>query len=152
MENDSNAPAPQQPDSGTPPPVSDQPQAAPQQPQPAAEPPGKDACLWATFTHLAAFAGLLGIPFGNIIGPLILWLIKKNDIPFVDYNGKEALNFQISILIYFLAAIPLICGGPLVLVAWIPLGIVDVIFTIVAAVKANNGEYYSYPITIRMLK
>ena len=71
---------------------------------------------------------------------------------FVDYSGKEALNFQISITIYMIASTPLLCGGPLVLLAWIPLGIVAVIFTIIAAIKANNGEYYRYPITIRIIK
>jgi uncharacterized Tic20 family protein len=145
MEEDFAKPTPQEPDPGTPPPI-------PEQPQPAGTPPDKDACLWATFTHLAAFAGLLGIPFGSIIGPLVLWLIKKNEMPFVDYSGKEALNFQISITIYMIASLPLLCGGPLVLVAWIPLGIVAVIFTIIAAIKANNGEYYRYPITIRIIK
>lgn len=152
MEEDFGAPTPQQPDSDTPPPIPDQPQPAPQEPQPATGPPDKDARLWATFTHLAALAGLLGVPFGSIIGPLVLWLIKKNEIPFVDYNGKEALNFQISITIYMIASTPLICGGPLILLAVIPLAIVDLIFTIIAAIKANDGEYYRYPITIRMLK
>ena len=145
MEEDFKTPTPQEPDPGTPPPI-------PEQPQQQDTPPDKDACLWATFTHLAAFAGLLGIPFGSIIGPLVLWLIKKNEVPFVDYSGKEALNFQISIAIYMIASTPLLCGGPLVLLAWIPLGIVALIFTIIAAIKANNGEYYRYPITIRILK
>jgi len=152
MEEDFGAPTPQQPDPGATPPIPDQPQATPQETQPAAEPPDKDACLWATFTHLAAFAGLLGIPFGSIIGPLVLWLIKKNEMPFVDYNGKEALNFQISIAIYMIASTPLLCGGPLILLAVIPLAIVGLIFTIIAAIKANNGEYYRYPITIRIIK
>ncbi len=145
MEEDFKTPPPQQPDPDTPPPIPEQ----PQQPDAVTD---KDARLWGTFTHLAAFAGLLGIPFGSIVGPLVLWLIKRNDISFVDYSGKEALNFQISIMIYMIASTPLLCGGPLVLLAVIPLAIVDLIFTIIAAIKANNGEYYRYPITIRMLK
>ncbi len=145
MEEDFKTPTPQEPDPGTPPPIDEQ----PQQPGTVTD---KDERLWATFTHLAAFAGLLGVPFGSIIGPLVLWLIKKNDMPFVDYSGKEALNFQISITIYMIASTPLLCGGPLILLAVIPLAIVGVIFTIIAAIKANNGEYYRYPITIRIIK
>ena len=145
MEEDFKTPTPQEPDPGAQPP-------SPEQPQQPAAPADKDARLWATFTHLAAFAGLLGVPFGSIIGPLVLWLIKKNEMPFVDYNGKEALNFQISITIYSIASLPLICGGPLILIVIIPLVIVSMIFTIIAAIKANNGEYYKYPITIRMIK
>ena len=71
-----------------------------------ADQPDKNACLWATFSHLASFAGILGIPFGSILGPLVIWLIKRAEIPFVDQCGKEAVNFQISIGIYFVAATP----------------------------------------------
>ena len=129
-----------------------EPAAETEQQAPSAEGPSKDARLWATLCHIAAFAGLLGIPFGSILGPLILWLIKRADFPFVDQQGKEALNFQISITIYFIAAMPLLCGGPLVLLVWIPLGIVDIIFTIIAAINANNGQAYRYPMSIRLVK
>ena len=129
-----------------------EPAAETEQQAPSAEGPSKDARLWATLCHIAAFAGLLGIPFGSILGPLILWLIKRADFPFVDQQGKEALNFQISITIYFIAAMPLLCGGPLVLLVWFPLGIVDIIFTIIAAINANNGQDYRYPICLRLVK
>lgn len=116
------------------------------------EGPDKEERLWATFCHLAAFAGYIGVPFGQILGPLIIWLIKKEDSPFVDVNGKKALNFQISIMIYIVASIPLLCGGPLYLLAVIPLIIVDVIYTIIAAIKANDGQEVSYPISIEFIK
>ena len=123
--------------------------------KPAVEPvsgPDKDAKLWATFCHLSAFAGLLGVPFGSILGPLVIWLIKKDEMPFVDENGKNAMNFQMSILIYMFAATPLLCLGPLVFLAWIPLGIIDIVFTIIATLKANNGEVATYPMSIKFIK
>jgi len=121
----------------------------PEQAQPV-EQSDKDARLWATLCHLAALAGFIGIPLGWVLGPLIIWLIKRNDFAFVDRHGKEALNFQISMTIYgfvcFLLVFVLI-GIPLLLAA----GILDIVFTIVAAVKANNGEDYRYPLSIRFI-
>lgn len=118
---------------------------------PVPEGPNKDDKLWATFCHLAGFAGYF-FPFGNVIGPLVIWLIKKDESQYIDLNGKKALNFQISMTIYTLASLVLICGGPLILLAIIPLGIVSVIFPIIAAIKANNGEEVSYPISIEFIK
>ena len=60
--------------------------------------PGQQARQWAMLCHLAAFAGL-AVPFGNLLGPLIVWQMKKDVDPFVDAQGKEALNFQISVAI-----------------------------------------------------
>ncbi len=112
----------------------------------------KDDRLWATFCHLAVFSSCFIGPIGAIIGPLVVWLIKRDQSPYIDENGKKALNFQISILIYMLAALPLLCGGPLYLLAAIPLALADVIFTIIAAIKANGGEEVSYPISINIIK
>jgi len=134
-------------------------QAAPE-PQQETEPeqpgipegPSKDEKLWATFCHLAAFVGYIGIPLGSVLGPLIIWLIKKEGSSFINENGRKAVNFNISILIYMLASLPLACAGPLVLLAIIPLAIVGVIFPIVAALKANNGEEVKYPISIEFIK
>ncbi len=112
--------------------------------------PDKEVRMWAMWCHLAAFSGYLGIPFGNIIGPLILWLMKREMDPFVDTQGKEALNFQISLTIYFLVSLVL-C---LILIGFILVPVVYVgglILTIVAAVKANDGEDYRYPFTIRLI-
>ena len=126
---------------------------AEQPPQPPQlEEPDSDSKLWATFCHLAAFCGYMGIPFGHILGPLIIWLIKKDTMPYVDQNGKEAVNFQISMVIYFLAALPLLCGGPLIFLVWLPLAILQVIFVIIATIKANAGEVYKYPMSIRFIK
>ena len=106
----------------------------------------KDARLWAMICHLAGFAGLLPVlpAFGNVVGPLIVWLIKKNDFPFVDEQGKEAVNFQITMLIYGIAAGLLIfaCIGIVLLPA---VAIVDIVFIIIAAIKVNEGQHYRYP-------
>ena len=64
----------------------------------------KDARTWGMLCHLTALSALLGVPMGSILGPLIVWLIKKNESPFVDDQGKESLNFQISFLIYYFIA------------------------------------------------
>ena len=105
---------------------------------------------WGLFAHLSSLAGLI-IPFGNILGPLIIWQVKKDSLPFAADQGKEALNFNITIAI---AAI--ICGLlTLVLIGFLLLplvGLAWLVFTIIAAVKANNGEAYRYPFALRLVK
>ncbi|MBN1918608.1 MAG: DUF4870 domain-containing protein [Verrucomicrobia bacterium] len=100
--------------------------------------------------HLAAFAGN-AIPLGHIIGPLVVWQLKKNDYPLTDDQGKQSLNFQISMTIYFLLCLPLaliVVGIPLILAIWV----LDIVFTIMAAIRANNGEAYRYPLAIQFIK
>jgi len=107
--------------------------------------------MWAMFAHLAAFAGLLFPLVGHIVGPLVIWLIKRETMPLVEDQGKEALNFQITMTIAFVIA-GLLC---LIVIGFVLLpliGLFDVILTIVAAVKANEGVAYRYPATIRFLK
>lgn len=105
---------------------------------------------WAMFSHLGAFAGYF-FPFGNILAPLIIWLVKKEELPFVEDQGKESLNFQISISIYFLvsALLTLKLIGFLLLFSLV---IFSIVMVIVAAVKANSGERYRYPLTMRFIK
>ena len=106
---------------------------------------------WGMLCHLFTFCAFVGIPFGNIIAPLIIWQIKKNESQFVAYNGKEALNFQITLLIYSIipAILIVVFIGILLLFAIL---IMDIVLTIIAAIKANNGEHYRYPMTIRFIK
>ncbi|NLO20803.1 MAG: DUF4870 domain-containing protein [Syntrophomonadaceae bacterium] len=117
---------------------------------------------WAMGCHLAALALYLGIPFGNILGPIIIWLIKKDEIPLVDEQGKESLNFQISLLLYAAAAVVLIVVFSLTIIL-IPLAVVlavllmafaliNLILIIIAALKVSNGESFNYPCTIRFIK
>ena len=123
---------------------------SPEQPEPTTE-ISKDARMWAMFCHLAGLCCFIIPGIGNIVGPLIIWQLKKEEYPYVDKNGKEALNFQISITIYSIISLILftICVGPFLLAAVI---LVDLIFLLIAAVKANNGIEFRYPLTIRFIK
>lgn len=105
---------------------------------------------WGMFCHLAALAGFI-IPLGNVIGPLVVWLMKKDESQFVDDQGKESVNFQISFIIYVLVAVLLIIVviGIVLLIA---LGVGMLILVIVAGIKASNGEKYRYPMAIRFIK
>jgi uncharacterized protein len=147
---------------------------------------------WAMWCHLSSLAWLplillgfigipLPIPFINILGPLIVWLTKKQRHPSIDAHGKESLNFQISFTIYgVIAAIVLIflvavtCGiglsnnssstssqlltqiglvlGVVGLVFSLIVGILQLVLIIFAAIKAKKGEFYHYPFTIRFLR
>ena len=111
----------------------------------------KDARMWAMICHLSGLAGIILPASGNIVAPLIIWQIKKDNNPFIDEQGKEAVNFQISMSIYLIASIILsfICIGVPLIIATI---IVYFVFLLIAAVKANNGFHYRYPLTIRFIK
>lgn len=95
--------------------------------------------------------GLLAcIPF-NIVAPLVLWLIKKDEYPFVNDQGKEAVNFQITMAIAAIASVILSFLGVGVFVG-LAIFAVDVIFVIIATIKASNGEAYRYPLCLRLIK
>ncbi len=100
--------------------------------------------------HLLAFSGII-VPFGTILGPLVMWLVKKDADPYVDQQGKESVNFQISMMIYTIASIILIfvfIGAillPLLIIA-------NIVLTIIGTVKASKGEPWQYPLTIRLIK
>ncbi|MCC5872508.1 MAG: DUF4870 domain-containing protein [Gammaproteobacteria bacterium] len=113
-------------------------------------PANKDARTFGMLCHLLGFAGFI-IPFGSIIGPLVMWLLKRDEHPFVDDQGKEAVNFQISMLIYFIVAaiLTIIVIGVPILIA---LGIFWLVIIIVAAVQANTGVRYRYPLNLRLIK
>lgn len=113
---------------------------------------------WAVGGHLAAFIWLVGIP--GPIGPLIVWLLKRGDHPFIDDQAKEALNFQLSILIYqvavLLAAVLLMI--PTIGLAILPglavvavIGLLGIVFAVIGAYRASEGERYRYPFTIRLI-
>lgn len=148
----------------------------------------------AAIIHASTFSKYL-FPFGNFILPLVLWSANKNDLKFVDYHGKQALNFQISLLLYALVigifSVPLIFGViPNIFEGGIfnleelnnynhisfdfdgrhsgsywmlwPLGIagmlqvalfiINIVYTILATIKTNEGAYFKYPITIKFIK
>lgn len=122
---------------------------------PAAGAPSMQERQWGMAAHLSALAGLL-MPLGSILGPLIVWLIKKNEMPFVNDQGKEALNFNILVGIVAVVLVVLTVGTfGIGVVLTLPLGLVIgllwLILTIVAAIKANEGVVYRYPVNLRLV-
>ena len=112
--------------------------------------PDAEARKWAMLCHFAAFFWLLVPMVGNVIAVLVVWQLKKDSDPFIDEQGKEALNFQIT---YSLAM--MVCGA----LAWVLIGFplmilvgaVAFVLTIIAGVKANEGQHYRYPFCWRPL-
>lgn len=113
------------------------------------DPGGINENQWAVAIHLSALIGLV-IPFGNILAPLVIWLVRKEHSPSLDAVGKNVLNFQISWTIYIvLAGLSIFfCVGTFLLPI---IGIVWLVFVIIGAIKAGNGESYNFPLTIKML-
>ena len=111
----------------------------------------RDVRTWNVLCHATALAGFFVPWAGHILGPLIVWLAKRSDSSEIDENGKESLNFQISMLIYNVIA-GVLC---LVLVGFIILAILHIlnlVLVIVASIQASEGKFYRYPITIRLIK
>ena len=111
----------------------------------------RDVRTWNVLCHATALAGFFVPWAGHILGPLIVWLAKRNDSPEIDENGKESLNFQISMLIYNVIA-GVLC---LVLIGFILLAILHIlnlVLVIVASIQASEGKLYRYPMTIRLIK
>ena len=108
------------------------------------QPVSEDERNWGLFAHLSPLA--LGF-----IGPLIIWLVKKDESNYVAEHGKEALNFQITILIGMMLSIPLLfvlVGGLLMAI----LAILNLVFIILATIEASKGCAYRYPVSIRLVK
>jgi len=130
-------------------------------PPPVTVGPTAEEKQWALFAHLSVLlGGLVSSAFGGwgyFIGPLVIWLIKKDTLPFVADQAKEALNFAITVSIIFvvlwiLTVVTLGIGMLLTVPVMFIVGIAALVFTIIAAVKANNGEAYRYPLTLRLVK
>lgn len=119
-------------------------------PAPGAPIEGVQERQWAMFTHLSALSGIFTV-VGFILGPLIVWQVKKAEMPRLEEVAKEAMNFNISFFIYSLVSSVLMCIGvgllttPLIGIAWL-------ILVIMAGIKANDGVNYRYPATIRLIK
>lgn len=109
----------------------------------------KEERNWAMACHLAALSAVFtGI--GAIVGPLVVWLIKKDEMPFVDDQGKEALNFQITMMIASLISAVLM----IVLIGFLLLALIaifDLVMVIIASIKAADGEAFRYPLTLRLI-
>jgi uncharacterized protein len=120
-------------------------------PPPPAPATSSDIRTWCVLCHAAALLGLFFHFLGHLLGPLIVWLVKRGDSPEVDAHGKESLNFQISMLIYdAIAAIlcVVLIGIPILIALWI----MNTVLVIIASIQASEGKFYRYPITIRLIK
>jgi len=107
--------------------------------------------MWNVLCHATALAGFFVPWAGHILGPLIVWLAKRNDSPEIDQHGKESLNFQISMLIYNVIA-GVLC---LVLIGFVILAILHIlnlVLVIIASIQASEGKLYRYPLAIRLIK
>lgn len=112
--------------------------------------PTADERTWGLIAHLAGFAGVL-IPLGNVLGPLVVWFMKRDQSKFVGDHAKEALNFNITMLIVGVACWLLV----FVLIGFVLLalaGLYWIVMTILAAIKANEGEPFQYPYALRLIK
>ncbi|MFT4249197.1 MAG: DUF4870 domain-containing protein [Pseudomonas sp.] len=127
-------------------------------PPPVTGVPSAEETQWALFAHLSALSGLFTGGLGAILGPLVIWLIKKDTLPFVDDQAKEALNFNITTLIAVVALSLLGTALMVILIGvlfYLLVGVVSIawlVLTIVATIKAGNGERYRYPLTLRLVK
>jgi hypothetical protein len=120
----------------------------PLNPVPPQQPPLKNhSRTWDMWCHLSALSGLL-IPFGNVLGPLLVWQIKKNEFPSVEAHGKAALNFQLTILIALAAGAVV---GFLVFLVLPPIALCGLIFAIIAGLKASDGIDYKYPYSLKLV-
>lgn len=113
-----------------------------------------DARMWAAFSHLSGLVYLVGVP--GIFGSLVIWLWKRGEHPMVDEHGKEALNFQITLLIYNTVALLIgfvTCGLGLIVLAPLLaiLAVLIIVLPIIATVQASEGRRYRYPLTIRLV-
>ena len=137
-----------------PPPIQPPPPASSPTPPPSSE---SQARTWNMLCHLSALAGFV-IPFGNVLGPLLVWQIKKNEFPSVDIHGKAALNFQITVTIAvfvggFAAVILSFIGiGFLLFPLVMLLGLAGLVLSIIAGIKANDGQEYKYPYSLELVK
>ncbi|MFJ7144538.1 DUF4870 domain-containing protein [Pseudomonas protegens] len=118
-----------------------------QLPQPT---PSHEVRQWAMFCHLSALLGIW-VPFGTLIGPLILWQMKRETDPFIDAQGKEALNFQLTVAIASAVCFLLM----IVIIGFFMFGLLAIgalVLTIIGGVKAGEGVPYRYPFTLRLIK
>lgn len=105
---------------------------------------------WAMWVHFSLFAGFI-LPLAGLLLPIIIWQVKKDEYPFVDMHGKQVVNWIISFLIYTFIS----CILMLILIGFIGLGILfimSIVFPIIGGIKANNGEFWPYPFTMRILR
>jgi uncharacterized protein len=110
-----------------------------------------DERTYAVFTHLSLLAHLLTGGLGIVVA-IVMWLVKKDSSPFIDDHGREAINFQITLIIYLIACafLVMLCGIGVVIMPFVY--VLAIVGMIMAVKAANRGEYFRYPATIRFLR
>jgi uncharacterized Tic20 family protein len=130
-------------------------------PTPSLPPAPRPDRTWEVACHVSAFAGLLAPGIGNVVGPLVVWLLKKAENPAVDRHGRESLNFQISMSIYaFVGSFAcgiiafLTCGIGIFLIYAVAIAfyIANIAMPILGALRASEGGFYEYPFNLRLIK
>jgi uncharacterized Tic20 family protein len=127
-------------------------------PSPTSSPNPSDERTWSMWCHMSALAGIPFPAFGCILGPLIVWQMKRNESPLVEEHGKEAFNFQLSMLLYLLAGAIIAFVGMFFCIGWLLIPVLAavhygaIIFGIIAGIKANEGAMYRYPLNLRLIK
>ncbi len=112
--------------------------------------PDKEQRNWGALCHVSALIGYV-FPLGNILGPLVIWILKKDEMPFVDDQGKESINFQITVLLAFIVCAIL----TLAIIGFFLFALVaiyQIIAIVLASIKANEGVNYRYPYILRLIK
>jgi uncharacterized protein len=117
---------------------------------PAAPVSSSQTRTWCVLCHASALLGLFFHFLGHLLGPLVVWLVKRGDSPEIDAHGKESLNFQLSMLLYDIVA-GILCfvlvGFVLLVILWV----MNTVLVIIASIRASEGQLYRYPFTIRFL-
>lgn len=118
----------------------------------------KNIRTWTVLCHASAFLGFFIPAAGHVLGPLLVWLLKRDESPEIDAHGKESLNFQLSMFIYT-AALGVVCFilmfvliGFLLIPLFAILYVADLVLVIIASLKASEGQLYRYPVTIRLIE
>ncbi len=105
---------------------------------------------WAMVLHLSVFAGYI-VPLAGLVVPIVVWQLKKEEMPALDDHGKMVVNFLISMLIYSVISFVLVfafIGIPLLFA----LSIIGIVFPIIGGIKANGGELWQYPLILKLVK
>lgn len=102
------------------------------------------------FLHLSQLLNFV-VPFGGVVAPVLIWQLKKDEIPALDAHGKMVANWMISSLIYGIVSL-ILCIVLIGILGLLALAVTSIVFPIIGAVKANNGEHWEYPLTIKFLK
>lgn len=114
----------------------------------------REVRMWAMFIHLSVLAGIFVVPLAGWVLPIVLWQVKKDDMPELDVHGRIVVNWLLSTLVYGAIGVALmmsVIGIPLGLPLLLVLCIANIVFSVIGGIKANSGEVWHYPLTFRFV-